>query len=59
MQKKLVSAPSNVPPSVEFNTSEIGTDNSSLSSNYIAPSNSKSFFSPDSNAFNLTARQIL
>ena len=37
IQKKLDGAPSNVPPSVECNPSAIGTDNSSLSSNYIAP----------------------
>ena len=37
IQKKLDVALSNVPPSVECNPSAIGTDNSSLSSNYIAP----------------------
>ena len=35
MQKKLDGALSNVTPSVECNPSAIGTDNSSLSSNYI------------------------
>ena len=59
MQKKVVGAPSNVPPSVECNPSEIATDNSSLSSNYVAPLNSNSSLYPASTAFNLTTRRIL
>ena len=59
IQKKLDGALSNVPPSVECNPSAIGTNNSSLSSNYIAPSNSNSLLSPASTAFNSTARQSL
>ena len=58
-QKKLDGALSNVPPSVECNISEIGTDNSSFSYNSIAPSNSNSSLSPASTAFNSTARQSL
>ena len=42
MQNKLDGATSNVPPSVECNKSAIGTDNSTLSSNYSASSNSNS-----------------
>ena len=59
MQKKLDVAPSKVPPSVECNPSAIGTDNSSLSSNYISNSNSNSSLSLASTAFNLTARQSI
>ena len=59
MQKKLDGAPSNVPPSVECNPSAIGTDNSSLSSNYIYPSDSNSSLLSASNTFNLTARRSL
>ena len=59
MQKKLDGALSNVPPSVECNPSAIGTDNSSLSSNYIAPLNSNSLLSFTSVAFNSTARRSL
>ena len=59
MQKNLDSALSNVPPSVECNPSAIVTDNLSLSSNSIAPSNSNYLLSPASTAFNLTARRSL
>ena len=52
MQKKLDSALSNVPPSVECNPSAIGTDNSPLSSNSISPSNGKSSLLPAYTAFN-------
>ena len=55
IQKKLDSALSDVLPSVECNPSEIGTDNSSLSSNYIAPLNSNSSLLPASTVFNSTA----
>ena len=52
MQKNLDGALSNVPPSVEYNPSAIGTNNSSFSSNYIAYSNSNSSLSSASTAFN-------
>ena len=59
LQKKLDSAPSNVPPSVEFNPSAIGTNNFSLSSSYITSSDSNSSLSLASTAFNSTARRSL
>ena len=59
MQKNLDGALINFPPSVECNPSAIGTDNLSLSSNYIAPLNSNPSLSLASTAFNLNARQSL
>ena len=59
IQKNLDGATSNVPPSVECNQSAIGTDNLSLSSNYIAPMNSNSSLLPASTAFNSTSRRSL
>ena len=52
IQKNIYGALSNVPPSVECNPSVIGTDNLSLSSNYIAPLNSNSLLSPASTELN-------
>ena len=59
MKNNIDGAPSNVPPSVECNPSAIGTDNSSFSSNYIAPSNSNPSLLPASTAFNSTAGRSL
>ena len=58
-QKKLDGAPSNVPPSVEFNPSAIGTNNLSLSSNSIDNLNNNSSLLPTHTAFNSTARRSI
>ena len=51
-QNNIDGAMSNVPPYVECNPSAIGMDNSSLSSNSIAPSNINSSLSSAFTAFN-------
>ena len=59
IEKKIDGAPSNAPPSVECNPSAICTDNLSLSSNYISPSDSNSSLLLASTAFNSIARRSL